>query len=129
MPTLGLVWVGGLELGVALYQGQVVQLRNTLSLESKAAKLLQDESFDTNILGLYEKLSLGIFGGGSISSYIGLPYFRPYLFVGAGFGLVSVRLASPSGDDKKAFVKSLESTMKNLAMIQAIARGNALSPA
>lgn len=85
---------GGLELGVSLYQGQVVQLRNTLSLESKAAKLLQDESFDTNILGFYEKLSLGIFGGGSISSYIGLPYFRPYLFVGAGFGLVSVRTSS-----------------------------------
>ena len=84
MPTLGLVWVGGLELGVALYQGQVVQLRNTLSLESKAAKLLQDESFDTNILGLYEKLSLGIFGGGSISSYIGLPVFPP-VFVRGGW--------------------------------------------
>lgn len=85
---------GGLELGFSLYQGQILQLRNTISIESKAAKFLQEESFDTNILGFYEKLSLGIFGGGSISSYIGFPYFRPYLFVGAGFGLVNTRTSS-----------------------------------
>lgn len=85
---------GGLEFGFSLFQGSLISLRNSISLESKATKLLQDESFDTNILGFYEKLSLGIFGGGGISSYIGLPYFRPYLFVGAGFGLVSARTSS-----------------------------------
>lgn len=86
--TPGSMMGGGVEFGAGLYQGEIIQLRNILALESKAAKLL-DEGFDTNITSVQEKLTLGILGGASILSHIGFSYFRPYLYVGGGFGFVS----------------------------------------
>ena len=77
---------GGLELGFSLFQGSLLSLHNSISLESKASKLFNDERFDSQIFGIYDKLSLGILSGSTIASSIGFEYFRPYLY-----GLLSTK--------------------------------------
>lgn len=92
--TPGSMMGGGVEFGAGLYQGDILQLRNIIAIESKAAKLLGDEQFDTNLTGVQEKLLIGVFGGASIASYIGFSYFRPYLYVGGGFSWLSAATSS-----------------------------------
>lgn len=82
---------GGLELGFSLFQGSLLSLRNSISLESKASKLFNDERFDSQIFGIYDKLSLGILSGSTIASSIGFEYFRPYLYLSGGYGLLSTK--------------------------------------
>ncbi len=72
---------GGVELGFSLFQGSLLSLRNSISLESKASKLFNDERFDSQIFGIYDKLSLGILTSSTIASSIGFEYFRPYLYL------------------------------------------------
>ena len=92
--TPGSMMGGGVEFGAGLYQGDILQLRNVIAIESKAAKLLGDEKFDSNLTGVQEKLLIGIFGGASIASYIGFSYFRPYLYVGGGFSWLNAATSS-----------------------------------
>ncbi|BDB64428.1 hypothetical protein T36_0880 [Helicobacter cinaedi] len=82
---------GGLELGFSLFQGSLLSLRNSISLESKASKLFNDERFDSQIFGIYDKLSLGILSGSTIASSIGFEYFRPYLYLSGGYGLLGTK--------------------------------------
>lgn len=82
---------GGVELGFSLFQDSLLSLRNSISLESKASKLFNDERFDSQIFGIYDKLSLGILTSSTIASSIGFEYFRPYLYLSGGYGFLSTK--------------------------------------
>lgn len=82
---------GGLELGFSLFQGSLISLRNSISLESKASKLFNDKNFDSQIFGIFDKLSLGILTGSTIASSIGFEYFRPYVYLSGGYGLLHTK--------------------------------------
>lgn len=85
--NFGSMMGGGLEAGFCLYCGEVWQLRNTISLEAKGIKL-RSTSYDTLALIAHEKLMLGATLGSSFASRIGLAFFRPYLHISGGFGVV-----------------------------------------
>ncbi|MGX3045069.1 hypothetical protein [Helicobacter sp. T3_23-1056] len=85
--NFGSMMGGGLEVGFCLYCGEVWQLRNAISFETKGIKL-RSTSYDTVALIAHEKLMLGATLGSSLASHIGLAFFRPYLHISGGFGVV-----------------------------------------
>ena len=84
---LGTTMGGGFEFGFALYSAPNWQLRNVISMEMKGLKL-QKNSIDSFALIFHEKIMAGLFMGSSVTSYIGFSFFRPYLYVSGGFGLI-----------------------------------------
>ena len=85
---LGSTMGGGLEFGFSLYSAPSWQIRNIISMEMKGLKL-QKNKIDSFALIFHEKIMAGLLMGSSVFSHIGFSYFRPYLFVSGGFGLVS----------------------------------------
>lgn len=77
----------GAEFGFALYSAPRWQLINIISVETKGLKL-QATRYDTLALIFHEKLMAGLLFGSSVASHIGFSYFRPYLFLSGGFGLI-----------------------------------------
>lgn len=77
----------GLEFGVPLIKGELVEWRNFVGIEGFGAKLL-DASYDSGALLLHEKMTLSYLTGSSVAAVLGVQYFRPYLFVAGGFGFV-----------------------------------------
>lgn len=84
---LGTTYGGGLEFGFSLYSAPKWQLRNIISMEMKGLKL-QKNAIDSFALIFHEKIMAGLLMGSSVTSYIGFAYFRPYLYISGGFGLI-----------------------------------------
>lgn len=85
--NFGSMMGGGVEAGFCIYCGEVWQVRNIISLEAKGIKLHSD-SYDSLALIAHEKVIFGAILGSSLASRIGLSFFRPYLHISAGFGLL-----------------------------------------
>lgn len=85
--NFGSMMGGGVEAGFCIYCGEVWQVRNAISLEAKGIKLHSD-SYDSLALIAHEKVIFSATLGSSLASRIGLPFFRPYLHISAGFGLL-----------------------------------------
>lgn len=85
--NFGSMMGGGIEAGFCIYCGEVWQVRNVISLEAKGIKL-HSNSYDTLALIAHEKVIFGATLGSSLASRIGLSFFRPYLHISAGFGLL-----------------------------------------
>ena len=102
--NFGAAMGGGVEAGFALYSTDLVQVRNAVSAQMRALKL-QKEKYDSSALIFHEKLMAGILMGSSALSHIGFAYFRPYLFISGGFGLVSTKDTAMS---KKPFYYEIQ---------------------
>ena len=85
--NFGSMMGGGLEVLFCMYCGEVWQVRNAISLEAKGIKLYSN-SYDTLALIAHEKVIFATTLGSSLASRIGLAFFRPYLHISAGFGLL-----------------------------------------
>ena len=102
--NFGAAMGGGVEFGFALYSTDLVQVRNAVSAEMRALKL-QKEKYDSSALIFHEKLMAGILMGSSALSHIGFAYFRPYLFISGGFGLVATK---DTAMDEKPFYYEIQ---------------------
>ena len=85
--NFGSMMGGGIEAGFCIYCGEVWQVRNAISLEAKGIKL-HSNSYDSLALIAHEKVIFSATLGSSLASRIGLSFFRPYLHISAGFGLL-----------------------------------------
>ena len=85
--NFGTMMGGGVEAGFCIYCGEVWQVRNAISLEAKGIKL-HSNSYDSLALIAHEKVIFSATLGSSLASRIGLSFFRPYLHISAGFGLL-----------------------------------------
>lgn len=77
-----------LEFSFPLIKAGMFEWRNALSIGGGALKLRADSDMDTNFLLFSEKMTFGILAGSSLGAHLGFVYFRPYLFIGGGFGLL-----------------------------------------
>lgn len=85
----------GVDFGFSLYSAPSWQLRNIISMEYKGLKL-QSGGYDSSALIFHEKVMIGLLLGSSVASHIGFAYFRPYLYISGGFGLLHAK-TSPMG--------------------------------
>lgn len=86
----------GVDFGFSFYSAPSWQFRNIISMEYKGLKL-QSNVYDSSALIFHEKVLMSLLLGSSVASHIGFAYFRPYLYISGGFGLLHTK-TSPMGN-------------------------------
>ncbi|MGX2982234.1 hypothetical protein [Helicobacter sp. 23-1045] len=87
----------GVDFGFTIYSSDSLwQVRNIISMEYKGLKL-QGGAYDSSALIFNEKVAFALLLGSSVSAHIDFSFFRPYLYVSGGFGLLGAK-NSPMGN-------------------------------
>lgn len=79
---------GGVEFAFPIIKGNVFEWRNFLGIEAFGTNLIDTASYDGTAMLFHEKMTFSYLVGSSVASAIGFSYFKPYLYVGGGFGLI-----------------------------------------